>query len=78
MIRIDALAIVSFSVIAIIVKINTKMKIKVVNNIPNNRLKFVCVISMPGPYISSRVHGFIRFCVDLAIYVLYQLCICIS
>jgi hypothetical protein len=48
MIRIDALVIVSFSVIAIIAKINTKMKIKVVNNIPNNRLKFICVISMPG------------------------------
>ena len=40
--------IVSFSVIAIIAKINTKMKIKVVNNIPNNRLKFICVINMPG------------------------------
>lgn len=40
--------IVSFSAIAIITKINTKMKIKVVNNIPNNRLKFICVINMPG------------------------------
>jgi hypothetical protein len=45
MIRIDALVIVSFSVIAIIAKINTKMKIKVVNNIPNNPLKFICVIT---------------------------------
>jgi hypothetical protein len=39
--------IVSFSVIAIIAKINTKMKIKVVNNIPNNRVKFICVINIP-------------------------------
>jgi len=44
---IDALTIVSFSVIAIIAKINTEMKIKVVNNIPNNRLKFICVINIP-------------------------------
>ena len=38
--------IVRFSVIAITAKINTKMKIKVVNNIPNNRLKFICVINI--------------------------------
>ena len=47
MIRIDALVIVSFSIIVIITKINTKMKIKVVNNIPNNLLKFICVINIP-------------------------------
>ena len=29
-----------------IAKINTKMKIKVVNNIPNNRLKFICAINI--------------------------------
>ncbi len=38
--------IVSFPVTAIIAKINTKMKINVVNNIPNNRLKFICVINI--------------------------------
>jgi len=36
----------SFSVIAIIAKINTEMRIKVVNNNPNNRLKFICAISI--------------------------------
>jgi hypothetical protein len=34
----------NFSVIAIIAKINTKIKINVVNRIPNNSLKFICVI----------------------------------
>jgi hypothetical protein len=38
--------ILSFSVVAIIAKINTKMKIKVVNNIPNNRPKFICAINI--------------------------------
>ncbi len=36
--------ILNFSVIAIITKINTKIKINVVNRIPNNCLKFICVI----------------------------------
>lgn len=44
MIRIDDVMMLSFSVIAIIAKINTKMKINVVNIIPNNRLKFICAI----------------------------------
>ncbi|MFY9869748.1 MAG: hypothetical protein WAK17_08530 [Candidatus Nitrosopolaris sp.] len=53
MIRIDAVMILSFPVTAIIVKITTKIKIKVVNNIPNNRLKSICAINIidPTPYI---------------------------
>jgi hypothetical protein len=42
MIKIKDAIILSLSVIATIAKINTKIKIKVVNKIPNNRLKFVC------------------------------------
>ena len=42
MIRIKVVTILNFSVIAIIAKINTKIRIKVVNKIPNNRLKLVC------------------------------------
>ena len=50
---IDAAMILIFSVIAIIAKINTKIKINVVKRIPNNCLKFICVIYImkSGPHI---------------------------
>ncbi|MGB6531558.1 MAG: hypothetical protein WBF33_25920 [Candidatus Nitrosopolaris sp.] len=49
MIRIDAVMILSFPVTATIVKITTKIKIKVVNKIPNNRLKSICAINIIDP-----------------------------
>jgi hypothetical protein len=53
MIRIDAVMVLSFPVTAIIVKITTKIKIKVVNKIPNNRLKSICTFNIidPTPHI---------------------------
>jgi hypothetical protein len=44
--RIDDVMILNFSAIAIIAKINTRIKIKAVNNNPNNRLKFICAINI--------------------------------
>ena len=44
MIRIEAVIILNFSAITIIRKINTKIRINVVNKIPNNRLTSISVI----------------------------------
>ena len=53
MIRIDAVMILRFPVTATIVKMTTKIKIKVLKKIPNSRLKSICAINIidPTPYI---------------------------
>jgi hypothetical protein len=54
MIRIEAVIILNFSAITTIRKINTKIRINVVNKIPNNRLKSISVIYFnPITYTSN-------------------------
>lgn len=53
MVRITALIKLSFWAAASVTRINTKIVIKVVNNIPNNRLKFICAI---GIRLTSYIH----------------------
>ena len=62
MIRIKVVTILNFSVIAIIAKINTKIRIKVVNKIPKSRLKFICAIYLinSGPYIYGVTYDCLR------------------
>lgn len=75
MIKIKDVIILSFSVIATIAKINTKIKIKVVNKIPNNRLKFVCAKFnyrfRPLHIGTSATHNLHRICHNACVLLLY-------